>query len=212
MSYEKQPEILRNSQYQGKNIWNLIEYQFNRNIRILVCIILQAEVWKADFDAERSAREAQHHDKEKMQEEMKQLQIRNQQLLDEVESSSRKQFSEMQQRHVPNTYQQTLQQRLGVVPPGGYPQYNQPGAHNQGYPHANPPQPMQGQGYQPHYPPAQNYPNPYQQYPEQNRTQAHGADNVGAPQQHFRQVSLCALISEWSFRISWNHLGFRKSV
>ncbi|XP_061187391.1 optineurin-like [Saccostrea echinata] len=74
----------------------------------------QAEVWKSDFDAERDARERLHAEKTQLENDYKQLQLRNQQLLDEMENFSKRQFQEMQQRHSNPGYQHTLQQHLRV--------------------------------------------------------------------------------------------------
>nr|XP_022302168.1 optineurin-like [Crassostrea virginica]XP_022302169.1 optineurin-like [Crassostrea virginica] len=91
----------------------------------------QAEVWKSDFDAERDARERLHAEKGQLENEFKQVQLRNQQLLDEMESLSKRQFQEMQQRHSNQGYQHSLQQHLRVGqqnhgspyhPPQQYPQ------------------------------------------------------------------------------------------
>lgn len=59
----------------------------------------QAEVYKADFDAERAAREKQHAEKETIFAEMQNLQLRNEQLIEELDNYSKKQVAEMQRRH-----------------------------------------------------------------------------------------------------------------
>lgn len=74
----------------------------------------QAEVWKSDFDAERDSRERLHAEKSQLENELKQLQLRNQQLLDEMENFSKRQFQEMQQRHANQGFQHSLQQHLRV--------------------------------------------------------------------------------------------------
>ena len=98
---------------------------------IYLVSVWQAEVWKSDFDAERDARERLHAEKGQLENEFKQVQLRNQQLLDEMESLSKRQFQEMQQRHSNQGYQHSLQQHLRVGqqnhgspyhPPQQYPQ------------------------------------------------------------------------------------------
>ena len=66
--------------------------------------MFQAEVYKTDFEAERKAREAKHAEKEQVVEEMRQLQLQNQQLQDELQTYSTMQFSEMQRRHARQGY------------------------------------------------------------------------------------------------------------
>ncbi|XP_071082186.1 NF-kappa-B essential modulator-like [Haliotis cracherodii] len=74
----------------------------------------QADVYKADFDAERSAREQQVSEKERILTEMGDLQVQNQQLIDDLESYSRRQMSEMQRRVAPSSHAY-----LQCVSPGG---------------------------------------------------------------------------------------------
>ncbi|KAH3819413.1 optineurin-like isoform X3 [Dreissena polymorpha] len=74
----------------------------------------QADVWKQDFDAERFARERQVEEKENLIQEMKNLELKNQQLLDELENYSRKSLAEMQRRHASPSHQQQLQSHLKV--------------------------------------------------------------------------------------------------
>lgn len=81
---------------------------------ILVCTPCQADVYKADFDAERLAREQQVSEKERILTEMGDLQVQNQQLLDDLESYSRRQMSEMQRRVAPSSHAY-----LQCVSPGG---------------------------------------------------------------------------------------------
>lgn len=90
----------------------------------------QAEVWKSDFDAERDSRERLHAEKSQLENELKQLQLRNQQLLDEMENFSKRQFQEMQQRHANQGFQHSLQQHLRV------------GQQNHGSPYQPPPTPL----------------------------------------------------------------------
>jgi inhibitor of nuclear factor kappa-B kinase subunit gamma len=73
---------------------------------------LQADLWKQDFDAERYARERQVAEKENILQEMRNLELKNQQLMDELESYSRKSLAEMQRRHAAPSYQQQLQNHL----------------------------------------------------------------------------------------------------
>lgn len=105
----------------------------------------QADVWKQDFDAERNARERQVQEKEGVLQEMKNLQTQNQQLLDEIETYSRRSLAEMQRRHAPGPHHHQMQQQ--------WPQY--PQGHPQG--HQPAPQPVQIQypHGQPQYPPGQ---------------------------------------------------------
>lgn len=117
----------------------------------------QADVWKQDFDAERNARERQVQEKEGVLQEMKNLQTQNQQLLDEIESYSRRSLAEMQRRHAPGPHHHQMQQQ--------WPQY--PHGHPQG--HQPVPQPVQIQypHGQPQYPPGQGQKSPGQQpYPQ----------------------------------------------
>ena len=76
------------------------------------CVLLQADLWKQDFDAERYARERQVAEKETILQEMRNLELKNQQLIDELESYSRKSLAEMQRRHAAPSYQQQLQSHL----------------------------------------------------------------------------------------------------
>ncbi|KAL4227194.1 hypothetical protein ACF0H5_015167 [Mactra antiquata] len=88
----------------------------------------QAELWKQDFDAERYARERQVAEKESILQEMKNLELKNQQLMDELDNYSRQSLVEMQRRHAAPMYQQQLQNRLqGNQQQGMYPQ-QQPAA------------------------------------------------------------------------------------
>ncbi|XP_045167332.2 optineurin-like [Mercenaria mercenaria] len=83
----------------------------------------QADLWKQDFDAERYARERQVAEKESILQEMRNLELKNQQLIDELESYSRKSLAEMQRRHAAPSYQQQLQSHLqpgNQGPPLGY--------------------------------------------------------------------------------------------
>ena len=104
---------------------------YESEIYLVSDCVWQAEVWKSDFDAERDARERLHAEKGQLENEFKQVQLRNQQLLDEMESLSKRQFQEMQQRHSNQGYQHSLQQHLRVGqqnhgspyhPPQQYPQ------------------------------------------------------------------------------------------
>jgi len=109
-----------------------------------ICCVFQADLWKQDFDAERSARERQVQEKNSIIHDMKNLETKNQQLIDELESYSRKSLAEMQHRHASPTYQQQLQSQLqgGAAYQGGpavqYPHQggaaHQHGHHNQGQP------------------------------------------------------------------------------
>ena len=59
----------------------------------------QCDIYKSDFEAERAAREKQHTDILRLKAEIQNLQIRNQQLNDEMESCSKKQLEEMQRSY-----------------------------------------------------------------------------------------------------------------
>ncbi|XP_052781085.1 optineurin-like [Mya arenaria] len=72
----------------------------------------QLEVYQQDFEAERNARERQVEEKENIIAEMKNLEVKNQQLLDEVESNSRRTLADMQRRHASPSYHQQLQNQL----------------------------------------------------------------------------------------------------
>ncbi|KAK3601595.1 hypothetical protein CHS0354_027842 [Potamilus streckersoni] len=86
----------------------------------------QADIWKQDFDAEREAREMQHTEKERILADMKNLEIQNQQLIEEIEQLSKKSLAEMQQRHAHGgtTYQRQVQNQLQPQQHHQYP--NQP--------------------------------------------------------------------------------------
>ncbi|XP_069682228.1 optineurin-like isoform X2 [Periplaneta americana] len=62
----------------------------------------QVEVYQSDFNAEREARENLAGEKERLAEDLRHLQRRNQQLLDELEAYQQRQFEEIQ-RQVPAT-------------------------------------------------------------------------------------------------------------
>uniref|UniRef100_A0A8W8M5U9 CCHC NOA-type domain-containing protein n=1 Tax=Magallana gigas TaxID=29159 RepID=A0A8W8M5U9_MAGGI len=94
----------------------------------------QAEVWKSDFDAERDSRERLHAEKSQLENELKQLQLRNQQLLDEMENFSKRQFQEMQQRHANQGFQHSLQQHLRVGQQNHGSPYQPPTYTTQSYP------------------------------------------------------------------------------
>lgn len=51
-------------------------------------------MYQSDFRAEREAREAMAADREKLREDLRYLQVRNAQLLDEIESYQKKHFSQ----------------------------------------------------------------------------------------------------------------------
>jgi hypothetical protein len=56
----------------------------------------QVEVYQSDFNAEREARENLAGEKERLAEDLRHLQRRNQQLLDELEAYQQNQFQQMQ--------------------------------------------------------------------------------------------------------------------
>lgn len=109
---------------------------------------MQADLWKQDFDAERAARERQVEEKNSILQEMKNLETKNQQLIDELESYSRKSLAEMQRRHANPTFQKQLQSQLqgsGSGSQGSQMQYPHPSGSPSNY----------GQQYgQPVFPPA----------------------------------------------------------
>ena len=98
-------------------------------------------MWKQDFDAERNARERQVAEKEAILQEMKNLETKNQQLIDELENYSKKSLAEMQRRHAPRPYQQQMQNYLQVGNQAQGPIYP-PQQQNIGFP--NPQQPHAG--------------------------------------------------------------------
>ncbi|KAL5014121.1 hypothetical protein ScPMuIL_008391 [Solemya velum] len=102
---------LREDQIQEKCQQN---ESLKRDLETIPVLRAQAEVFKIDFDAERQAREHLHAEKEKLVQEMHNLQIQNQQLLDEVEKLSKRQLVEMQQRHVPVSYGQAMHNYLHI--------------------------------------------------------------------------------------------------
>lgn len=91
-------------------------------------------MWKSDFDAERDSRERLHAEKSQLENELKQLQLRNQQLLDEMENFSKRQFQEMQQRHANQGFQHSLQQHLRVGQQNHGSPYQPPTYTTQSYP------------------------------------------------------------------------------
>ncbi len=56
-------------------------------------------MFKTDFEAERTAREEMVAERDELKETLQQLQLRNQQLLDEMQSMTAMQVSELQRRH-----------------------------------------------------------------------------------------------------------------
>ncbi|XP_077991141.1 uncharacterized protein LOC144445309 isoform X2 [Glandiceps talaboti] len=83
----------------------------------------QADIYQADFQAEREAREKAHGEREALMQEIQQLQLENQQLQDDLNTYTNTQIVEMQKRHgkQPDRRQQ-----------GGAAGYSQPG---RGYPY-----------------------------------------------------------------------------
>ena len=65
-------------------------------------------MFKADFEAERTAREEMASERDRLKESIEQLQLRNQQLLEEMQSMSATQVSELQRRHGYLAYTQVL--------------------------------------------------------------------------------------------------------
>ncbi|XP_052678739.1 NF-kappa-B essential modulator-like [Crassostrea angulata] len=94
----------------------------------------QGEVWKSNFDAERDFRKRLHAEKSQLENKLKQLQFRNQQLLDEMENFSKRQFQEMQQRHTNQGFQHSLQQHLRVGQQNHGSPYQPPTYPTQSYP------------------------------------------------------------------------------
>uniref|UniRef100_W5NAA3 NF-kappa-B essential modulator n=1 Tax=Lepisosteus oculatus TaxID=7918 RepID=W5NAA3_LEPOC len=78
----------------------------------------QAEIYKADFLAEREAREKLHEQKEALQEQLAQLQVDRERLL--AEGTARARMEEMQQRHL-DYHHQLPQQRPLLPPQPGFP-------------------------------------------------------------------------------------------
>jgi len=68
-----------------------------------VIFFLQVEVYQSDFNAEREARENLAGEKERLAEDLRHLQRRNQQLLDELEAYQQNQFEQMQRQTPPHT-------------------------------------------------------------------------------------------------------------
>jgi hypothetical protein len=64
---------------------------------------VQVEVYQSDFNAEREARENLAGEKERLAEDLRHLQRRNQQLLDELEAYQQNQFEQMQKQAPPST-------------------------------------------------------------------------------------------------------------
>ncbi|XP_039631992.1 NF-kappa-B essential modulator isoform X2 [Polypterus senegalus] len=62
----------------------------------------QAEIYKADFLAERQAREKLHEQKEILQEQLHQIQVERDRLKEQLDGTSRARMEEMQQRHLEN--------------------------------------------------------------------------------------------------------------
>ncbi|XP_064604800.1 optineurin-like [Liolophura sinensis] len=105
----------------------------------------QADVYKSDFDAERKAREKQHEEKEVILQDMNNLQTRNQQLLDELESLSHNQIVQMQLKHAPGTLWNRSEPKHSytMVPP---PSANQRSTPQSRYPYPGPQEGEQGAG------------------------------------------------------------------
>ncbi len=78
--------------------------EMETDVETIPVLKAQAEVFKTDFEAERKAREDLAADRDRIQEEMEQLQQRNQQLLDEMQAMSANQVSELQRRHAYMAY------------------------------------------------------------------------------------------------------------
>ncbi|KAJ8381544.1 hypothetical protein SKAU_G00023220 [Synaphobranchus kaupii] len=81
---------------------------------------MQAEVYSADFYAERAAREKIHEEKERLVAQLEFMKKQNNQLQEEMESIGRQNLNEMQRRHVPR----------GANPRGGGQQQGGGGAEN----------------------------------------------------------------------------------
>jgi hypothetical protein len=62
---------------------------------------LQVEVYQSDFNAEREARQNLAGEKERLAEDLRHLQHRNQQLLDELEAYQLNHFEQMQKQAPP---------------------------------------------------------------------------------------------------------------
>ncbi|XP_077870083.1 uncharacterized protein LOC100375641 isoform X2 [Saccoglossus kowalevskii] len=84
----------------------------------------QADIYQADFQAEREAREKAHGEKEKLVQDIQDLQLENQQLQDDLNTLSKTQIAEMQKRHGKHEPR-----------PAGAAGYTQPG---RGYPYPGP--------------------------------------------------------------------------
>lgn len=67
---------------------------FSIFVIVLVGPCLQVEVYQGDFRAEREAREALATDREKLRDELRHLQTRNTQLVDELEAYQRRHLNQ----------------------------------------------------------------------------------------------------------------------
>ena len=71
-------------------------YKNKLRYRVFLCLSLsQVEVYQSDFNAEREARENLAGEKERLAEDLRHLQRRNQQLLDELEAYQQNQFEQI---------------------------------------------------------------------------------------------------------------------
>ncbi|CAH1783076.1 unnamed protein product [Owenia fusiformis] len=73
--------------------------QMKADLETIPILQQQAEIYETDFRQERDARERLHGEKERFEQEVAQLQLRNQQLQDELNAYTNNQFEEMQRRH-----------------------------------------------------------------------------------------------------------------
>ncbi|RXG55545.1 Optineurin [Armadillidium vulgare] len=99
ISYEelvgsKNEEIARLKKDLGQTKAQLMEMKSEGET--IAVLRAQVEVYQSDFRAEREAREAMASDREKLREDLRHLQMRNTQLMDELEAYQRRHFSQGQ--------------------------------------------------------------------------------------------------------------------
>ncbi|XP_021932009.1 optineurin isoform X2 [Zootermopsis nevadensis] len=123
----------------------------------------QVEVYQSDFNAEREARENLAGEKERLAEDLRHLQCRNQQLLDELEMYQQTQFEQMQRQGVPSA--PTVASGWNTIATPGRAKLQRPAGSSPG--RISPGRPTAPQHQQQPLPPAEQNDRPFRVYDEE---------------------------------------------